>query len=98
MRELSYQSLKTAHGKAYADRVVSVRNGMPEWPDGDVYERGCPTCAGFGMPGWTVVGGENGHWEKCGNCNYDGANQTGRKVYKRADQTYQVNGGEWRPK
>ena len=45
MKELSYESLKIAHGKPWADRVVARRNGMPEFPDGDVFERGCPTCA-----------------------------------------------------
>ena len=97
MKKLCHKALEVVNGRPWADRCTSNESGMPEWPDGDVYERGCPTCAEYGMPGWVVVGGENGHWEKCGNCNCDGANQTGRKVSKRADQTYRVNGGEWRP-
>ena len=96
MKKLGYESLVIGHGRPWADRVTSIENGMPEFPEGDVYQRGCPTCAGYGMPGW-VEGGQTGKWAKCDNCNYDKANQTGRKVYKRADQTYQVDGGKWMP-
>ena len=97
MKGLSYEALRHQYGKAWADRVVACRdNGMPEFPDGDVFERSCPTCAGYGMPGWVVV--DRSRWERCGNCNYEGVNNTGRNIYKYAWQTHRVNGGVWMPR
>ena len=92
----SYKHLRSVHGEGWADRLwAHQEHDMPQHPEGDVFMRGCPSCAVYGCPGWVVV--DRSHWSKCVNCNYDGDNQTGRDVYKQADQTHQVDGGKWMP-
>lgn len=81
MKRLDYRSLRIAHGEAWADRLwAHQEHDMPEEPPGPSFMRGCKTCAGYGKPGWVVR--DRREWARCPGCNGEGADHTGREVFK----------------
>ena len=75
-----YQTLVRMYGTPWADLIYARRNGMPSDPPGDVFRRGCKTCAGYGRPGWVVLC--RTEWGNCPECNKEGMDQTGREVWE----------------
>jgi hypothetical protein len=75
VKKWSYEQMRAAHGEAWADRLwAHQEHGMPDEPPGPSYMRGCPTCAGYGTPGWVVR--DRKEWAKCSGCNGAGADHT----------------------
>jgi hypothetical protein len=52
------------HGMEWALRLAIGETSQPE-PKGIVLLKGCNRCAGYGMPGWMILGINDLRWEKC---------------------------------